>query len=146
MSVRGIRGATTVEQDEPQAILAATTELLQELFRANGIATFEEIASIIFTTTEDLRSVFPAEAARQLGLNDVPLLCSREIPVAGSTPRCIRVLVHFNTDRLQREIQHVYLREAKSLRPDHSERLGSQGKSAVMAEASSPGGAGGGGR
>jgi chorismate mutase len=118
MPVRGIRGATTVDVDEPPAILAATTELLQELFRANGIATFDEIASIVFTTTADLNSTFPAEAARGLGLNDVPLLCAREIPVAGRTPRCIRILVHFNTDLTQREIRHVYLRDAKSLRPD----------------------------
>jgi chorismate mutase len=120
MPVRGIRGATTVDVDESPAVLAATTELLQELFRANGITTFDEIASIIFTTTADLSSTFPAEAARGLGLNDVPLLCAREIPVAGSTPRCIRILVHLNTDLTQQQIKHVYLREAKRLRPDKS--------------------------
>jgi chorismate mutase len=118
MAVRGIRGATSVEADTPADVLAATTELLQEILRANRIDGFEEIVSAIFTTTADLTSSFPAEAARSLGMHQVPLLCASEIPVPKSVPRCIRVLLHLNTDKTQREMVHVYLREAKRLRPD----------------------------
>lgn len=118
MSVRGIRGATSVEADSPELILAATRELLVELLRANGIETFDEIVSAIFTTSPDLTSTFPAEAARALGMRQVPLLCASEIAVPGSLPRCIRVLLHVNTDKTQSEISHVYLHEAKRLRPD----------------------------
>jgi chorismate mutase len=118
MSVRGIRGATSVEADSPELILAATRELLVELLRANGIETFDEIVSAIFTTSPDLTSTFPAEAARALGMRQVPLLCASEIAVPGSLPRCIRVLLHVNTDKTQSEISHIYLHEAKRLRPD----------------------------
>ncbi|MEX0716655.1 MAG: chorismate mutase [Planctomycetaceae bacterium] len=118
MAVRGIRGATCVEADEPAEVLAATRELLEEILRANGIEDFSEIVSAIFTTTSDLTSTFPAEAARRLGMNQVPLLCACEIPVPGAMPRCIRVLLHVDTQRAQGEITHVYLREAKRLRPD----------------------------
>jgi chorismate mutase len=118
MPVRGIRGATTVDADQPEQILAATQELLEEVLEANGIVEFDEIVSAIFTTTSDLTSTFPAEAARRLGMHQVPLLCSCEIPVPNSMPRCIRVLLHVNTPRLQREMVHVYLREARRLRPD----------------------------
>lgn len=116
--VRGIRGATCVEADEPEQILSATQELLQELVRANGIADYEQIVSAIFTTTEDLNSTFPAEAARRIGMSQVPLLCAREIPVPNSLARCIRVLLHVNTDKTQAELRHIYLREAQKLRPD----------------------------
>lgn len=118
MALRGIRGATTVEEDVPEAILAATRELLQELLSRNGIADFDEIISAVFTTTPDLRSTFPAEAARALGMQHVPLLCASEIAVPGSMPLCIRVLLHVETCRSPREVVHVYLREAKRLRPD----------------------------
>lgn len=118
MAVRGIRGATSVPTDSPDVILAATRELLQELLRANRIETFEEVVSAIFTTTPDLTSTFPAEAARAIGMRQVPLLCASEIAVPGSLPRCIRVLLHVNTDRTQAEISHIYLHEAKKLRPD----------------------------
>ena len=118
MAVRGIRGATSVANDTAEEILEATRELLEELLRANNITTFDDIVSVIFTTTEDLRSTFPAEAARALGMHRVPLLCACEIPVPGSLPRCIRVLMHVNTDKSQAEIIHVYLREARKLRPD----------------------------
>jgi len=120
MSVRGIRGATAVPLDSPELILSATRELLQEVLRANGIETFEEIVSAIFTTTPDLTSTFPAEAARSIGMKQVPLLCASEIAVPGSLPRCIRVLLHVNTDRPQAEITHIYLHDAKRLRPDMS--------------------------
>jgi chorismate mutase len=118
MAVRGIRGATSVEADTPADILAATTELLQEILRANKIEVFDEIVSAVFTTTSDLTSSFPAEAARSLGMHQVPLLCASEIPVRSSVARCIRVLLHLNTDKTQREMVHVYLREARRLRPD----------------------------
>jgi chorismate mutase len=118
MSVRGIRGATSVEADTPAEILAATTELLNEILRANQIEGFDEIASAIFTTSADLTSSFPAEAARTLGMNQVPLLCASEIAVRSSVARCIRVLLHLNTEKTQREMVHVYLREARRLRPD----------------------------
>jgi len=118
MAVRGIRGATSVEADVPAQVLTATRELLQELLRQNGIDSFEEIVSAIFTTTADLTSAFPAEAARELGMNQVPLLCAGEIAVPAGMPRCIRVLLHVNTDSPQRDMVHVYLRDAKKLRPD----------------------------
>lgn len=116
--MRGIRGATSVGTDTPELILKATRELLEETLRANGIETFEEVVSVIFTMTTDLTSTFPAEAARTMGMNFVPLLCASEIPVPGSLPRCIRILLHVNTEKNQREIVHVYLHEAKKLRPD----------------------------
>jgi chorismate mutase len=118
MSVRGVRGATTVENDSPEEIHEATRELLQEILSLNGIDSFEEIGSIIFTTTPDLTSTFPAEAARGIGMSQVPLLCASEIAVEGKMPRCIRVMLHWNTDKPQAEIVHVYMREAKKLRPD----------------------------
>ena len=118
MAVRGIRGATTVEQNVAAEILAATSELLRELLSANGITSYEEIVSAIFTTTVDVTAVFPAEAARSLGMSQVPLLCASEIAVAGSMPRCIRILLHVNTDQPQSVMKHVYLREARRLRPD----------------------------
>ena len=118
MPVRGIRGATSASDDTRDAILQATRELLGEMLRANGIAEFEDIASILLTTTPDLTATFPAEAARELGMNLVPLLCASEIAVPGRLPRCVRVLIHVNTDKPSREMVHVYLREAKTLRPD----------------------------
>lgn len=119
MAVRGIRGATSVAADLKEEVLNATRELLVELLRANGLEnSFEEIASAVFTTTRDLTSAFPAEAARVLGMSAVPLLCATEIPVTDSLPRCVRVLLHVNTDKTQAEMIHVYLRDAKRLRPD----------------------------
>ncbi len=120
MHVRGVRGATTVEGDIPSDIHEATRELLEEIIRANEITSFEEIGSIIFTTTTDLTSTFPAEAARAIGMSQVPLICASEIAVPGAMPRCIRVMLHWNTERPQSKVQHVYLREAKRLRPDVS--------------------------
>ena len=118
MAVRGIRGATSVEQDDPQIIHDATRELIEQILNRNAITDFDQIISAIFTTTVDLTSAFPAEAARQIGMNMVPLLCAQEIPVQGSMPRCIRVLLHVNSERAPAEIDHVYLREAQKLRPD----------------------------
>ena len=118
MPTRGIRGATTVPSDEPDLILEATRELLEAILRENEGMTPEDVGSAIFTVTEDLASTFPAQAARQMGWGLVPMMCAREIPVPGSLPRVIRVLVHWNTDVPQNEITHVYLREAVRLRPD----------------------------
>jgi len=118
MSVRGIRGATTVTQDESTEVLAATRALLEQLLEANRIENFEDIASVFFTTTPDLISAFPAEAARELGMKSVPLICASEIAVKGAMPRCIRVMIHVNTEQKQSEVVHVYLNEAQKLRPD----------------------------
>lgn len=116
MYCRGIRGATTVESNDREEIFSATTELLQLMIRRNDIQK-EDIASAIFTATGDLDADFPAVAARQIGWNEVALMCMREIPVPGSLPLCIRVLLHVNTDRGSAEIRHVYLRNAINLRP-----------------------------
>ncbi|WP_459558414.1 chorismate mutase [Lacunimicrobium album] len=118
MSVRGIRGATTVTENTSDEILSATTELLKAIFDANGIETFDDLISCIFTTTLDLNAAFPAESARVLGLKEVPLLCCTEIPVPGAMPRCIRILLHVNTEKSLSEMKHIYLRDAKKLRPD----------------------------
>ncbi len=118
MTVRGIRGATTVSADDKGEILSATQELLTAIFAANPALRTEDIASAIFTVTEDLASAYPALAARQMGWHLVPMMCAREIPVPGSLPLCIRVLIHWNTELGQSAIQHVYLREAVRLRPD----------------------------
>lgn len=118
MPTRGIRGATTVPADDPDLILGATRELLEEILAENDTMRPDDIASAFFTVTEDLTSTFPAQAARQMGWSLVPMLCAREIPVPNSLPRVIRVLVHWNTEIPQNGITHVYLRDAVKLRPD----------------------------
>ncbi len=118
MTTRGIRGAITVIADQPDLILAATHELLGEIMRVNPGLQTEDIANALFTMTDDLVSVHPALAARQMGWEYVPMMCACEIPVPGSLPRCIRVLIQWNTDCAQKAISHVYLRDAVSLRPD----------------------------
>src|SRR5215203_847914 len=118
MPIRGIRGATTVATDQPDLILQATRELLEVILEENEGMQPEDVASALFTVTDDLASTFPAQAARQMGWELVPMLCAREIPVPNSLPRVIRVLVHWNTEVSQNEITHVYLREAVKLRPD----------------------------
>lgn len=115
---RGVRGAITVEEDSREAILSATRELLQKMLEVNQITDFDTIGAMIFTLTDDLRAAFPAEAARQLGMQMVPLINSREIPVPGALPRVIRVMMLWNTDIPQKQVKHVYLREAVRLRPD----------------------------
>src|SRR5260370_40687322 len=114
MPVRGIRGATSASANTRNAILVARRELLGELLRLNGIVAFDEIVSVLFTTTPDLTATFPAEAARELGMSLVPLLCASEIDVPGSLARCVRVLLHLNSDKSQAEIVHVYLQEARA--------------------------------
>ena len=118
MPIRGIRGAIDVQEDSAEEILRATRLLLTEILEANPGLQSEEIASVIFTSTEDLISAYPARAAREMGWHAVPMICSQEIPVPGGLPRCIRVLLHWNTDLTQSEIQHVYLGQAENLRPD----------------------------
>jgi chorismate mutase len=117
MQVRAARGAIVVSEDSVAAVLDATERLLSELLRRNDVET-EELISILFTATEDLRSAFPAEAARRMGLGVVPLMCAREIPVEGSMASVVRILLHFHADRSLAEIAHVYLDGAESLRDD----------------------------
>ncbi len=117
MACRGIRGATTVEGNTAAEILSATRELLVHMVEANRLAV-EDLASALFTITPDLTAAFPAQAARELGWGQVPLLDALEIPVPGSLPRCVRVLLHWNTDTPQSGVRHVYLRGAAGLRPD----------------------------
>ncbi|MGC9349628.1 MAG: chorismate mutase [Anaerolineae bacterium] len=117
MRCRGVRGATTVEHNTAEAILAATRELLTKMKTRNDFAV-EDIASVIFTATPDLDAVYPAVAARELGWTETPLLCVQEMAVSGSLRSCIRVLLHWNTDRDAVDVQHVYLEGARVLRPD----------------------------
>lgn len=117
MMCRGVRGATTVEANDRAQILQATRQLLALMIRANGIDR-EDVGCASFTVTKDLDAEFPALAARQLGWLDVPLLCSYEISVPGSLGRCIRILIHWNTEKSQSEVRHVYLKDAQRLRPD----------------------------
>lgn len=116
---RGIRGATTVEQNSRDAILQATRQLLALMIRRNEIDS-RDVASAIFTVTKDLNAEFPALAARQLGWLEVPMLCGYEIEVPGSLGNCIRVLLHCNSSKPQNQIQHVYIKDAARLRPDLS--------------------------
>jgi chorismate mutase len=120
MAVRGIRGAITIEKDGADEVLSAARELLEAICSTNTGLRTEDIASTLFTVTDDIRSVYPARAARDLGWTDVPLMCAQEIPVEGSLPLCIRVLVLWNTDLAQNAVRPVYLREAVRLRPDLS--------------------------
>ena len=117
MMVRGIRGATTVDVNTREAITEAAAELLEAVVKANHVER-DYVASIIFTTTPDLNAEFPAVAARNAGWTDVALICGHEMSVPGGLPRCLRLLMHVNTERSANEIQHVYLRGARVLRPD----------------------------
>jgi chorismate mutase len=120
MFARGIRGAITVEKDDEQAVLTATGELLAAIQEANPSLAPDDLASALFTVTSDLSSVHPARAARQIGWTSVPLMCAQEIPVTGSLPFCIRVLLTWNTSLSQKDIKHIYLKKAVALRPDLS--------------------------
>ena len=118
MTVRGVRGAIVSADNQAEAIHSATRALLEAILAANPTLQSVDLASVLFTVTDDLTAVYPARAAREMGWEQVPLMCAREIPVAGSLSRCIRVLLHWNTNLPQRAVQHVYLGEAASLRPD----------------------------
>jgi len=118
MTTRGIRGATTINSDSTENILSAVHELLNVILASNPDLNTDDIASVIFTTTDDIVSAFPAFAARQMGWHQVPMMSASEIPVPDSLPLCIRVLIFWNTNKKQNTIQHVYLRGAINLRPD----------------------------
>jgi chorismate mutase len=117
MAVRAVRGAIQVDADERDLVLKASTELVDAIFEANDFAA-DDVISMLFTTTPDLTSEFPALAARELGLTDTPLLCAAEIAVPGAMPRVVRILAHVETMRSKQEINHVYLRGAANLRRD----------------------------
>ena len=119
MLCRGVRGATTADANTRDDILTATRQLLALMIRINGIEP-DQVASAVFSLTRDLDAEFPALAARQLGWLDVPLLCTYEVDVPGSLRRCVRVLIHWNTDKPQHEIRHIYVKDAERLRPDIS--------------------------
>lgn len=117
MLVRGIRGAITINEDKANEIYAATQCLLEKICTCNQIQ-IDDIVSVIFTVTPDIKAAFPATAARAMGWDNVPLLCCQEIAVEKSIPLCIRVLMHINTSKLPQQIEHIYLRKASQLRPD----------------------------
>ena len=117
MNVRAARGAIVVPADEPAPLHEATAKLLGAILERNAIA-HDDLICILFTATEDLSSAFPAEAARHMGMGDIPLLCAREIPVAGSMRSVVRILLHFHTELGLREVTHVYLDGAERLRDD----------------------------
>jgi chorismate mutase len=115
--LRGLRGATTCASDTPEEIGTATQELLRGMMDRNDIS-HDDVVSVIFTTTTDLTSAFPATGARGVGFGDIPLLCASEIAVPGSMPLCVRILMHVYTTRSRTELRHVYLRDAQGLRDD----------------------------
>jgi len=115
MWCRGIRGATTVDKNTKEDILGAGKELLQKIIEANGLVP-ENVASAIFTTTPDLDAEFPAAAARQLGWSHTALLCAQEMNVPGSLPKCLRILILYNTEKSAEEIVHVYIKGATTLK------------------------------
>lgn len=117
MRVRAARGAIVVPEDSAELVLGATQRLLEEMLRRNDVE-IDDLVSALFTVTDDLRSAFPAEAARRMGLAIIPLMCAREIPVAGSMPRVVRILMHFYTERSLADIVPVYLDGAEALRDD----------------------------
>jgi chorismate mutase len=120
MACRGIRGATSVDINDTDSIIAATRELLERIVSANDLSV-NDVASVILTATPDLDAAYPARAAREMGWVNIPLLCMQEMAVVGSLPRCIRVLVLWNTDLPFDQIQHIYLGRARALRPDLAE-------------------------
>jgi len=115
--VLALRGAITLEADERSHLLERVERLLTEMMERNGVG-HDDIISILFTATNDVHSVFPALAARQMGLGDVPLMCAQELTIEGGMPLCIRVLMHLNTERSRDELRHVYLEQARQLRDD----------------------------
>jgi chorismate mutase len=115
--LRALRGATTVDEDTPEQVTGRVRALVSALLERNGID-HDDLVSILFTATDDVVSMFPATAARSLGLGDVPLMCARELAVTGAVPRCVRVLLHFYTERTRDSLHHVYLEGARALRDD----------------------------
>ncbi|MDY6876247.1 MAG: chorismate mutase [Chloroflexota bacterium] len=123
MTCRGIRGASSVDINAADAIIMVTRELLEQIVAANGLLV-EDITGVIFTATPDLDAAYPARAAREMGWVNVPLLCMQEMTVVSSLPHCIRVLVLWNTDRPPDQIRHIYLGNARALRPDLTKERG----------------------
>ncbi|RZS80218.1 chorismate mutase [Motilibacter rhizosphaerae] len=117
MAVRAVRGAVQLDRDEAEHLLDSVEELLVEMLKANELS-LDELISVLFTSTPDLVSEFPAVAARRLGMGDVPLMCAQELAIAGSLPRVVRVLAHIETPKSRQELRHVYLRGAVALRRD----------------------------
>jgi chorismate mutase len=117
VAIRAVRGATQIDRDDRDILLAGASELVTAVLDRNGISP-DDLVSVIFTATPDLRSDFPAYAARQIGITDVPLLCATEIDVPGAMPRVLRLLAHFETDLARGDIRHVYLHGAAALRTD----------------------------
>ena len=115
--LRALRGATTLDEDTPEQVNERVRALVSSMLERNGID-HDDLVSILFTATDDVVSMFPAAAARSLGLGDVPLICARELTVAGAVPRCVRVLLHFYTERTRDSLHHVYLEGARGLRDD----------------------------
>jgi chorismate mutase len=115
--VRALRGATTVDADTTEQISERVQALLQQMLDRNDVDK-DDCISILFTATDDIHSMFPALAARWMGLGDVPLICARELDITGGTPRCVRIMMHINTDKARNELHHVYLEGAKGLRDD----------------------------
>ncbi len=115
--VRALRGATTVDEDTVAQVTERTQALLRAMLERNGVD-HEDIISVLFTATDDIRSMFPATAARGIGFGDVPLLCARELAVPASQPLCVRVMMHVETTRSRAELHHVYQRGARGLRDD----------------------------
>ncbi|HKY15318.1 MAG TPA: chorismate mutase [Microthrixaceae bacterium] len=116
-AVRALRGATTFDVDETAHVSERVVDLMQEMLDRNSIG-HDDIISVLFTATDDLTCIFPATAARTVGLGDVPLICARELAIEGGAPRCIRVLMHFSTDHSRADLRHVYLEGARGLRDD----------------------------
>jgi chorismate mutase len=116
-AVRALRGATTVDSDTAEQVRERTVTLLEQMVERNGVD-HDDIISVLFTATDDIHSIFPATAARDIGFGDIPLICARELDIVGATPRCIRVLMHVTTGRGRGEMRHVYLEGAAALRDD----------------------------
>ncbi|MGI8792310.1 MAG: chorismate mutase [Acidimicrobiales bacterium] len=117
MAVRALRGATTVDADTAEQIDARVQALVARMLERNDVDK-EDLISVVFTATDDIHAMFPAAAARAVGLGDVPLLCARELDIVGGEERCVRVLMHINTDKARAELHHVYLEGARGLRDD----------------------------
>ena len=116
-AVRALRGATTVDTDEPDHLSTRVQTLVNQMLERNGVSK-DDLISVLFTATDDIHSMFPATAARAVGLGDIPLICARELDIIGATPMCVRVLMHLATDRSRQELHHVYLEGARQLRDD----------------------------
>lgn len=116
-TLQALRGATTLDADTREQVIERTSALLQAMLERNGVA-HDDLVSVMFTATPDIRSEFPAAAARSMGISDVPLLCAQELDIVSAVPLCIRVMMHLNTERARQDLRHVYLGGAEPLRTD----------------------------